>query len=297
MQTNVTDPIITAVHDIDAPLVHKGKVRELYDLGDQYLIVVTDVVSAFDHILQPGIPNKGNVLNQLSAFWFQHTKHLIANHMVHTNIEALKGVCKDPKKYKDRIMVVQKAKRIDIECVVRGYITGNGWRQYEQTGQINGQTLPKGLRKNQKLDMPIFTPSMKRDEGHDEDISMKQLQEQVGEKMADVLMQWSIALYAFAANYCEQKGIVLADCKLEFGLIQDQLLLIDECFTPDSSRFWEKNKYKLDVEIESMDKEIIRTYLLEEAKWDRNSEPPTLSDEVVELASTKYVEILQKIVS
>lgn len=282
--------VSTAVELVKAPLLYKGKVRELYDLGEHFLIVVTDRISAFDYVLKPAVPDKGNVLNRLSAFWFEQTKNMLPNHVVHTDVEQLNGVILDKELLKDRIMVAKKAERIDIECIVRGYITGGGWRQYQQTGEINGFKLPKGMRKNQKLDTPIFTPSAKNDVGHDEDISIERMTELVGADLTKKLERKSLALYQFAESYCEQRGIILADCKFEFGIIDGEIILIDELFTPDSSRFWAKEKYALDIEIDSMDKEPVRTYLAN-SDWDKNSEPDELPAEVVDETSRRYREI------
>ncbi|RUT30455.1 phosphoribosylaminoimidazolesuccinocarboxamide synthase [Paenibacillus zeisoli] len=286
--------VSTAVDYVDAPLLYKGKVRELYDLGEHYLIVVTDRISAFDYVLEPPVPEKGNVLNQLSAYWFKLTNELIQNHVVHTDVEKLGSVIKNKELLKNRIMVTLKAERIDIECVVRGYITGGGWRQYEQSGAINGITLPEGLRKNDKLPEPIFTPAAKNDVGHDEDISFERMQELVGAELAELLKAKSLELYAFARDYCAERDIILADCKLEFGLIDGELILIDEIFTPDASRFWAKENYALDIEIDSMDKEPVRSYLAG-TDWDKNSQPAPLPAHVVEETTRRYQNIYHRL--
>lgn len=284
----------TAVDYVKAPLVYKGKVRELYDLGEHYLIVVTDRISAFDYVLDPAVPEKGNVLNRLSAFWFEQTAGIIANHVVHTDVEKLEGIVTAPELLKDRIMVTRKAERIDIECVVRGYITGGGWRQYQQTSSINGIALPPGMRKNDRFPEPIFTPAAKNDVGHDEDIPFARMEELVGAQLAADLRDRSIRLYEFAHAYCAERGIILADCKFEFGLIDGEIILIDEIFTPDSSRFWAQDKYALDVEIDSMDKEPVRTYLLS-SDWDRISKPAPLPDHVVKATTERYLEIYRRL--
>lgn len=286
--------VSTAAPWIDAPLVYKGKVRELYDLGEHYLIVVTDRISAFDYILEPPVPEKGNVLNQLSAFWFEKTRHLIENHVVHTDVYRLGSIVKEPELLKHRIMVTRKAERIDIECVVRGYITGGGWRQYSSTGEINGIPLPEGLRKNERFPEPLFTPAAKNDVGHDEDISLQRMKELVGVELTAELEAKSLALYEFAREYCEQRGIILADCKFEFGLMDGKVILIDEIFTPDASRFWAKENYALDVEIDSMDKEPVRTYLAG-SDWDKNSTPAPLPSEVVSETTARYTNILERL--
>lgn len=293
--SNIVD---SAVEMINAPLVHKGKVRELYDLGEHFLIVVTDRISAFDYMLKPGIPDKGYVLNALSKYWFGVTSGYMSNHIVHTDVEKLHAIipsAEDRELLRERIIVAKKAERISIECVVRGYITGNGWRQYEKTGEINGRKLPEGLRKNERLQDPIFTPAAKNDVGHDEDISVEQMIELVGEKLTYELQERSIMLYTLAHSICEQKGIILADTKFEFGFYAGELIIIDEIFTPDSSRYWSEDKYALDIEIDSMDKEPVRTYL-SGSGWDKNSEPDELPASVVEETSNRYKEILHRLV-
>jgi phosphoribosylaminoimidazole-succinocarboxamide synthase len=284
----------TAVNYVKAPLMYKGKVRELYDLGDSLLIVVTDRISAFDYILKPAIPHKGKVLNLLSKYWFEKTDKFMANHVIHTDVDLLGDVVADKEMLRDRMMVAHKAERIDIECVVRGYITGGGWRQYQKNGQINGIPLRPGMRKNEQFDEPIFTPAAKNDVGHDEDISMEQMKEKIGPELASALQEHSLALYRFAHEYCLQRGIILADCKFEFGLVNGQIVLIDEIFTPDCSRFWSKEKYGLDIEIDSMDKEPVRTYLAG-SDWDQNSQPDELPHRVVEETSRRYREILHRL--
>ncbi len=289
-----SEAISTAEPYVKAPLLYKGKVRELYDLGEHYLIVVTDRISAFDYVLDPAVPNKGNVLNRLSAYWFEQTAAIQPNHVVHTDVDKLGELITQPDLLRDRIMVTRKAERIDIECVVRGYITGGGWRQYVQTSAINGIELPQGLRKNERFPEPIFTPAAKNDVGHDEDIPFSRMQELVGAELAEELCDRSIKLYTFAHERCAQQGIILADCKFEFGLIDGKVILIDEIFTPDSSRFWAQDKYELDTEIDSMDKEPVRTYLLQ-SDWDRDSKPAPLPEHVVAETSSRYLDIYSRL--
>ncbi|MBD2872712.1 phosphoribosylaminoimidazolesuccinocarboxamide synthase [Paenibacillus arenilitoris] len=284
----------TAVDYIKAPLIYKGKVRELYDLGEHFLIVVTDRISAFDYVLDPAVPDKGNVLNRLSAYWFEQTESIQPNHVVHTDVEKLAGIVTEPELLKNRIMVTRKAERIDIECVVRGYITGGGWRQYQQTSAINGIELPAGLRKNERLASPIFTPAAKNDVGHDEDIPFAKMAEMVGAGLAEELRERSIKLYEFAHARCAEEGIILADCKFEFGLIDGKVILIDEIFTPDSSRFWAEANYAYDIEIDSMDKEPVRTYLLG-SDWDRDSKPAPLPESVVAETTARYLDIYRRL--
>ncbi|MCT1403220.1 phosphoribosylaminoimidazolesuccinocarboxamide synthase [Paenibacillus sp. p3-SID867] len=284
----------TATHLVNVPLLYKGKVRELYDLGEHVLIVVTDRISAFDYVLEPPVPAKGIVLNKLSAFWFEQTAQLISNHVVHTDVNLLGDAVKDKELLDGRIMVCRKAERIDIECVVRGYITGGGWRQYQSSGEVNGMKLPEGLRKNEAFPEPIFTPAAKNDVGHDEDIPLSRMKELVGEELALQLQDKSLMLYKFARDYCSKHGIILADCKFEFGLIDGEIILIDEIFTPDSSRFWDEKNYALDIEIDSMDKEPVRTYLAS-SDWDKNSEPDPLPQAVVEETTRRYTDIYSRI--
>ncbi|SDW70398.1 phosphoribosylaminoimidazolesuccinocarboxamide synthase [Paenibacillus sp. CF384] len=286
----MTQALSSAVEYVKAPLLYKGKVRELYDLGEHYLIVVTDRISAFDYVLDPAVPEKGNVLNRLSTFWFDQTAEMMPNHIVHTDVYKLGDLVSEPELLKNRIMVSKKAERIDIECVVRGYITGNGWRQYAKTSAINGIELPEGLRKNERFAAPLFTPAAKNDVGHDEDISFERMQEMVGAELAVELRDKSIALYEYARGFCEERGIILADCKFEFGLIDGKVILIDEIFTPDSSRFWAQDNYAYDIEIDSMDKEPVRTYLLG-SDWDRDSKPAPLPQAVVEETTNRYLAI------
>ncbi|MDQ0063211.1 phosphoribosylaminoimidazolesuccinocarboxamide synthase [Paenibacillus harenae] len=285
----------TAVDYVKAPLIYKGKVRELYDLGEHFLIVVTDRISAFDYVLDPAVPDKGNVLNRLSAYWFEQTANIQENHVVHTDVEKLGDLVTEPELLRNRIMVSRKAERIDIECVVRGYITGNGWRQYQQTSAINGIELPAGLRKNERFPAPIFTPAAKNDAGHDEDIPFAKMAEMVGAELAEELRDHSIKLYEFAHDYCAKHGIILADCKFEFGLIDGKVILIDEIFTPDSSRFWAEGNYAFDIEIDSMDKEPVRTYLLG-SDWDRDSKPAPLPESVVAATTARYRDIYRRLV-
>ncbi|SEU27272.1 phosphoribosylaminoimidazolesuccinocarboxamide synthase [Paenibacillus sp. NFR01] len=291
----MTHPAVaTAVELIDAPLIYKGKVRELYDLGEEMLVVVTDRISAFDYVLEPAVPEKGNVLNRLSAFWFGVTHDLIDNHVVHIDVDKLGGIVRDREALRNRIMVVRKAERIDIECVVRGCITGGGWRQYQATGKVNGIALPAGLRKNAQLAEPIFTPAAKNDVGHDEDIPFERMQELVGVELALELKEKSLKLFAFAREYCAERGIILADCKFEFGILDGKVILIDEIFTPDASRFWAKENFALDIEIDSMDKEPVRTYL-SASSWDKNSTPDPLPAEVVEETTRRYLDIYHRL--
>lgn len=245
-------------------------------------------------MLDPAVPQKGNVLNRLSAFWFEQTASIQPNHVIHTDVDKLGDIVTEPELLRNRIMVTKKAQRIDIECVVRGYITGGGWRQYQQTSAINGIELPEGLRKNERFPKPIFTPAAKNDVGHDEDIPFERMQEMVGAELAEELRDCGIKLYEFAREYCAKHGIILADCKFEFGLIDGKVILIDEIFTPDSSRFWAEGNYAFDIEIDSMDKEPVRTYLLG-SDWDRDSKPAPLPESVVNETTNRYLDIYSRL--
>lgn len=294
MPVSLPAALSTAVPYVQAPLVYKGKVRELYDLGEHFLIVVTDRISAFDYILKPAVPDKGNVLNQMSVHWFHETAGIVANHLVHADVGRLGDYVTDKELLRDRVMVTKKARRIDVECVVRGYLTGGGWRQFVQTGAVNGIPLPAGTRKNAPLAEPIFTPAAKNDVGHDEDISFEEMKRQVGAELAEQCKSVSLALYRYAHDKLKSSGIILADCKFEFGLLDGKLILIDELFTPDSSRFWAEENYALDIEIDSMDKEPVRTYLAN-SDWDKVSEPGPLPDGVVAETAQRYREIYRRI--
>lgn len=290
--------LATARHLIRAPLARQGKVRELYDLGDHWLIAVTDRISAFDVVLSPPIPGKGAVLNRLSAFWFARTTGLVENHMVHADAAELvrRGVLDeaDLPLAGERLMVCRKAERIGMECIVRGYLAGGGWRQYAATGAINGVPLPAGLGKNERLPEPIFTPSAKNDAGHDEDIPYAEMERRIGSELADRLRACSLALYRFARNWCERRGIVLADCKFEFGLVDGRLTLIDELFTPDCARFWARESHAVGGDIDSMDKEPVRRHLAASG-WDFRGEPAPLPDHVVSDTARRYAEIGRRI--
>ncbi len=290
--------LFSAVGDVAAPVVYQGKVRELFDLGDELLIVVTDRISAHDIRLKPPIPYKGAVLNRLSRFWFDATAAMQKNHFVHADASALvrAGVLPEGKAalYRDRVTVARKAERIDMECVARGYLTGSGWRQYIKSGTVNGIELPEGIRKNAALDEAIFTPAIKNDEGHDENISFDRMAEIVGAELAESLKEATLKLYRFAHDLCRERGVILADCKFEFGHIDGELVLIDEALTPDAARFWAKEAYELDVEIDSMDKEPLRQFLLRE-EGRTGTMPEVLPEEIVAETSQRYLELYQRI--
>lgn len=270
----------------------RGKVRDVYDLGDSLLFVATDRISAFDCVMPNGIPDKGKVLTQMSLFWFDLLSWM-PNHLLASDVkdfpECLQGVAKD---LAGRSLIVKKAKTLPIECIVRGYLIGSGWASYKKTGQVCGITLPPGYHQAAKLEKPLFTPSTKADEGHDENISFEQTCEIIGREKASKISDYAIRIYQDAANHAEKCGIILADTKFEFGELDGEIILIDEVLTPDSSRFWPKADYRLDCSPPSLDKQFVRDYL-ESLDWDKTPPAPELPQEIVEKTRTKYLEALK----
>lgn len=285
-------PAVTAT-DIPGLQKRSGKVRDIYDLGEHLLLVSTDRISAFDWVLPNGIPNKGQVLNQLSAFWFGILGE--PNHLITADIDQmpLPGGA-DKEALRGRTSLVKKTRVVPIECVVRGYISGSAWKEYRQTGTVCGIKLPSGLRESERLEEPIFTPATKAETGHDENISFDQMVEIVGEATAEELRQRSIQIFKRGAAYALERGIIIADTKFEFGWWQDQLLLIDEVLTPDSSRFWPADCYEPGKSQPSFDKQFVRDWL-EGVKWDKNSPPPNLPDEIIMKTREKYIEAYERL--
>jgi phosphoribosylaminoimidazole-succinocarboxamide synthase len=280
---------------INLPLVHKGKVRNVYNLGTNYLIVATDRISAFDHIIPTIIPNKGKILHKLSMFWFDFVKDIIPNHVITGDFDSFPSTLKQYEYLKDRSMIVRKAKRVDIECIVRGYLAGSGWKEYQKLQAVCGIKLQEGLEESSKISEPIFTPSSKEEGGkHDENISFEETVKRVGNETAENLKNISLALYKKVNEYAISKGIIIADTKLEFGFYDDKLILIDEIFTPDSSRFWEMSVYKKGKPQDSLDKQYVRDYL-ESIKWDKTSPAPMLPKDVVDKTLTKYINAYEKL--
>ncbi|HEV7492884.1 phosphoribosylaminoimidazolesuccinocarboxamide synthase [Baekduia sp.] len=275
--------------DLDLPLVASGKVREIYDLGDRLLLVASDRISTYDVVHPNGIPDKGSVLTGISAFWFNKTGHIVSNHY----ISSTEGV---PDSVRGRAMAVTKLKMLPVECVVRGYITGSGWKDYQATGKVSGIELPPGLRESQKLPMPIFTPSTKADEGHDEAIDFEQAAEILGDReLAGRLRDVSIALYSFASDLAAERGVILADTKFEFGLDPDgQLILGDEALTPDSSRYWPAEGYEPGHGQPSFDKQYVRDWA-SSTGWDKAPPAPEVPEDVVAGTRAKYVEAYELI--
>ena len=278
-------------------LASRGKVRDLYDLGDELLIISTDRISAYDVVLPNGIPYKGQILTGLSEFWFDYTKSIVDNHIITTDVSQYPDVLQaDTEVLEGRSMLVRKADRIDIECVVRGYIAGTAWSEYKQDGTVCGEKLPAGLTESERLPEPIFTPSTKAEQGeHDENISIAEMVEMIGQDLSDKIIQTSFALFEAASEHAEKSGIILCDTKFEFGQIDGQLILIDEVFTPDSSRFWPKDEYKPGGSPPSFDKQYVRDYL-SDVGWNKEPPAPELPEEVINQTSEKYLEAYRLIV-
>ncbi len=285
--------VITRTNFSNLKLLKRGKVRDLYELKDYYLIVSTDRLSAFDVIMNEGIPYKGIILNQISNFWFEFSKDLIENHIVSINVEDYPEECKPyTDDLKGRSMLVKKAELIPIECIVRGYITGSGLVDYKKTGSICGIKLPEGLVESEKLPEPIFTPSTKAEIGlHDENISEDQAASIIGREALNTIKNATLDIYNKASEYALTKGIIIADTKMEFGYYDGKIILIDELLTPDSSRFWPLNEYEKGKVQNSFDKQYVRDYLLE-IKFNKQPPPPPLPKEVIDNTSKKYQEAL-----
>ena len=272
-------------------LFKKGKVRNVYEIDDKLLIVATDRISAFDFILPSLIPGKGKVLTQLSMFWFDFTALVCPNHVITADADKFPPVLAPHRDMLDkRTMLVKKTKVVPVECVVRGYISGSGWKEYKATGRVSGIKLPSGLRESGQLGESIFTPSTKAEVGHDENVTLKEMRKIVGTALANKIKKVSLELYQRASLHALSKGIIIADTKFEFGLDKDELVLVDEAFTPDSSRFWPLATYAPGKGQPSLDKQFVRDYL-ESTKWDKKSDPPALPPDIIEITSQKYLEI------
>jgi len=280
---------------INLPLYVKGKVRNVYDLGDKLLIVVTDRISAFDVVFPNLIPNKGRVLNSISEFWFNYTRDIIGNHMITTDVSKYpSGLAQFREELDGRSMLVRKVQMVEAECIVRGYLEGSGLKEYRETGSICGIKLPEGLRQCEKLPEPIFTPTTKAKEGHDESVTFEELANRIGSELANRLRDVSIALYNKASKHAESKGLILADTKFEFGMLDGELVVADEMFTPDSSRFWDMAEYEPGRPQKSFDKQFVREYL-EAVKWDKQPPAPVLPEDVVRKTEAKYIEAYERI--
>lgn len=273
--------------------LRKGKVRDIYEYDDYFLIIASDRISAFDVVLPTGIPDKGKVLTQISIYWFNQMKDIIENHLVVTEI---RDFPEPLKKYGEilegRSMLVKKAKPLPVECIVRGYLSGSGWKEYEKSGTVCGIKLPEGLVESSRLEKAIFTPSTKAEKGHDVNISFDEMKKIVAPELADRLKELTLNIYEKARDLAEKKGIIIADTKMEFGMVGDKIILIDELLTPDSSRFWSIKNYKQGKGQDSYDKQIVRDYLLT-LSWDKTYPGPELPPEIVKKTADRYREILK----
>lgn len=277
--------------------LRSGKVRDVYDAGENLIIVASDRISAFDCILPTPIPDKGKILTTLSAFWFARTAHIIDNHLLLHRVADFPAPFNElVQDWDGRAMLVRRAEVVPVECVVRGYLAGSGWKQYQETQIVCGENLPPGLRESERLPQPIFTPTTKANvgEGHDEPITFEQASGLIGKERALQLREASLALYEFAADYALQRGIIIADTKFEFGIAGDDLILIDEIFTPDSSRFWDVEKYEVGRSQDSFDKQYVRDYL-ETLEWNKTPPVPALPDDIARGTATKYREAYQRL--
>lgn len=285
-------PAVVLHTDLPLPRFGSGKVRDTYDLGDRLLMVTTDRISAFDCVMPNGIPGKGAVLTQLSSFWFARTNDLIPNHLLSTDVADLPAEVRAQEAWlRERFMIVRKARRLDFECVVRGYLAGSAWAEYQHDSTVCGVLLPAGLRQADQLPEPIFTPASKAESGHDVNVSLDAVKNAVGEDLGQALSDASIAIYNAAARFALDRGIIIADTKMEFGLLGDQLILIDELLTPDSSRFWAVGDYAPGGSPPSFDKQFLRDWL-EQSGWDKRPPAPELPAEVIAGTAARYREAL-----
>jgi len=288
--------------ELPLSLFIRGKVRDTYDLGNYLLIIATDRISAFDVVLPSGIPNKGFVLNQLSVFWFRQTAELVSNHLVEAvdDVRYLDAYVPKEKRFSypsylaGRSMVVKKVKRIPVECVVRGYLAGSGWTEYQQSGTICGIRLPKGLQESEELPEPLFTPTTKAEVGHDLPITMDEITRLAGKKVAEEIKEKSLAIYNYGRKYALKKGIIIADTKMEFGLDDGKLILIDELLTPDSSRIWDVKHYKVGQPQPSYDKQPLRDWLVASG-WNKEPPAPALPPDVINATARRYEQAYQRI--
>jgi phosphoribosylaminoimidazole-succinocarboxamide synthase len=274
--------------------LRSGKVRDVYQAGDHLILVASDRISAFDCILPTPIPDKGKILTQLSSFWFEKTHSIIPNHVLSSRVEDFPAPFNDIEEWKGRAILAKRAEILPVECVARGYLAGGGWKEYRETGSVSGVLLPAGLRESEKLPEPIFTPSTKAESGHDEPISFEQVVEIIGEQRAAQLRDLTLEIYAFAAAFALEKGVIIADTKFEFGRYNDELILCDEILTPDSSRFWDVKKYSVGKSQDSFDKQYVRDYL-ETLDWDKTPPAPELPPEVARNTSQKYSEAFERL--
>ena len=289
------DPVLLKTDIPYLKLYNRGKVREIFEIDDNLLLVATDRISAFDHILPNGIPHKGKVLTLMSEFWFKLTRELTENHLITMNIDEIDKITKEDKDLlRGRSMLVKKVEVIPVECVVRGYLAGSGWKEYKENKTICKINLPDNLKESDKLPEPIFTPSTKATSGHDENISFEEVIKITGKELAEELRQKSIEIYKKASEYALTKGIIISDTKFEWGKYKDKIILIDEVLTPDSSRFWPLESYSPGKPQPSFDKQFVRDHL-EKSGWDKQSSPPSLPEDVIQITSKKYLEAYAKL--
>jgi len=290
----MTTPMVLETHLEGLKPPQRGKVRDIYDLGEALLIIATDRISAFDVVLPNAVPEKGRVLTQISKYWFAQTETIVPNHLITTDVAQYPAECRRHAAILDgRSMLVKKAQPLPVECIVRGYLTGSGLKEYKATGSVSGIKLPAGLMEASRLPEPIFTPSTKAATGeHDENIDFKTVVRLVGQDVAEKVKTYALAIYKKACEIAEHKGIIIADTKLEFGIHNGQVILIDEVLTPDSSRFWPKSGYQVGVTQKSFDKQFVRDYLLS-LTWNQKPPAPVLPDEVIMKTSDKYLEVLR----
>lgn len=289
--------------ELPYPLLRRGKVRELYDVDDCVLMVASDRISAFDCVLPDPIPRKGEVLTQISAFWFRQTEHIVQNHLVSADPDEIVRRVPELEQVRDRWarrgMLVRAANPFEVECVVRGFLAGSGWREYREEGEVCGHELPEGLRRGDRLPEPIFTPATKAEEGHDQNISFEAMKDLVGAKLAHHLREHSLDLYEFGSALAEERGVLLADTKFEFGFARTgEILLIDEVMTPDSSRYWPEDEHEPGGSQASLDKQPVRDYLeglAERGEWNKEPPAPSLPDEVVSATTGRYLELYRRI--
>lgn len=288
----------TVLLEADIPYLKrhsKGKVRDIFEIDDNLLIVATDRISAFDVVLPNGIPHKGKVLTHMSEFWFKFTRELTENHLITASIDEIDKITKEDRKLlRGRSMLVKKVDVVPVECIVRGYLAGSGWKEYKEHGTVCKIRLPENLKESDKLPEPIFTPSTKAESGHDENISFEEAVKITGRELAEEIRQKSIAIYKKASEYALTKGIIISDTKFEWGNHGDKVILIDEVLTPDSSRFWPLESYSPGKSQPSFDKQFVRDYL-EKSGWDKQSPPPSLPEDVIRITSEKYLEAYRKL--
>jgi len=289
----MSEKIVLTTDYRDLKFFKRGKVRDIYDLGDKLLIVSSDRISCFDVVLPNGIPDKGRVLTALSAFWFDLTKDIIPNHLLSVRSGDLPPAARNhAAELEGRFMLIRKAPPLPVECIVRGYLSGSGWKEYQKSQSVCGIKLPAGLKESDKLPDPIFTPSTKADVGHDMNVTKEYVEEMIGADLTRQLKEKSIAIYKKAADYALTRGIIIADTKFEFGMYDDKLMLIDEVLTPDSSRFWPKDQYRPGKAQPSFDKQFVRDYL-ESINWDKNPPAPNLPEDIIRKTSEKYLQALK----